>query len=291
MIQNIPISKIREPKILLRPVRRNIEFEALRDSIADLGILNSILVRPLGEETYEIVDGYYRFSAAVEAGLTEIPCRVVDMSDEDVAIAQLQANACRPQVKRCEYAERLKALYGKYKSLRRLCRIVNQSPSWIRIQLGLTNLTPDIQEAVDNGEIPVASAYMLARIDPVLWPKLKDLAKQLDAKEFEQKAREIAKEIRESKVSAVIKRYLDPLRKPTPHYRALEAVVSEIEALQSGAEYVLQNPAATPLEAWKAALQWAVKLDPESIKEFRKRQEELLQKRRIPKRGKQSRQS
>ncbi len=67
--------------MVLRLVNRDsLAYMELRDSIADRGILNSILVRPSARHPgkYDVADGLYRVSAARDAGLSMVPALVKD---------------------------------------------------------------------------------------------------------------------------------------------------------------------------------------------------------------------
>lgn len=63
--------------------RRSFEGEALREltaSIAELGVLQPLLVRPVGDR-YELIAGERRWRAAIAAGLSEVPIVVVETDD------------------------------------------------------------------------------------------------------------------------------------------------------------------------------------------------------------------
>jgi len=97
----IPLVEIVEPWVILRPVNRgSVEYLELRDSLAAVGFLNSICVRPSKRKPgkVEVVDGLYRYTAAKELDLPAAPCIVkYNLTDQDVLAAQIQANALRPE--------------------------------------------------------------------------------------------------------------------------------------------------------------------------------------------------
>ena len=69
-------------------------IESLAESIKQQGVLQPILVRPTGEPgkagaSFQIVTGERRYRAAKLASLTDIPSRVVQMSDEEVLQVQI----------------------------------------------------------------------------------------------------------------------------------------------------------------------------------------------------------
>ena len=109
-MRHLPIHVLREPKVKLRDVNREIlEYLEMRDSIRDHGILQSLLVRPQGDG-YEIIEGLHRYTGAKEVGLQTLPCIIRQCSDDEVLVLQLQANAISPETKLAEYAQQLKRL-------------------------------------------------------------------------------------------------------------------------------------------------------------------------------------
>ncbi|MGB9619736.1 MAG: ParB/RepB/Spo0J family partition protein, partial [Armatimonadota bacterium] len=61
-------------------------------SIRERGVLEPIVVRPTGNDSYEIVMGERRWRAAQMAGLNQIPAIIREMSDEDAATDALLEN-------------------------------------------------------------------------------------------------------------------------------------------------------------------------------------------------------
>jgi ParB/RepB/Spo0J family partition protein len=70
------------------------EFAELVASVKEKGILMPVLVRPHGKQ-FEVIAGNRRFRAAKEAGLTEIPAQVSDLSDTEAREAQIVENLQR----------------------------------------------------------------------------------------------------------------------------------------------------------------------------------------------------
>src|SRR3954469_21290947 len=99
-LANIPLSRIRENPVALRPVdKTSEEYKGLVDSVRRNGILNPISVREVPnpdpndkEPLYSVVDGLHRFTAAGDAGLESIPAQIVTKTDADVLEAQIVAN-------------------------------------------------------------------------------------------------------------------------------------------------------------------------------------------------------
>lgn len=95
----IPLSKIRENPVALRSVNRTSpDYLGLVDSIKQVGVMSSISVRELkdpatGDVLYGLIDGLHRFSAAQDAGLSEIPAQIKTFNEAAILEAQIIANA------------------------------------------------------------------------------------------------------------------------------------------------------------------------------------------------------
>lgn len=79
-------------------------MQSLVDSVKKDGILQPLLVRPVGDK-YELVAGERRYRAAQEVGLTEVPVTVRDMSDEQAVQYALTENLQREDLNPVEEVE------------------------------------------------------------------------------------------------------------------------------------------------------------------------------------------
>ena len=67
------------------------QFNRLKESIEELGVLSPILVRPL-EDRYEIISGHCRTRAAELVGLKTVPAKVVPMDDYQATVIMTHSN-------------------------------------------------------------------------------------------------------------------------------------------------------------------------------------------------------
>ncbi|WP_207263691.1 ParB/RepB/Spo0J family partition protein [Desulfovibrio sp. Huiquan2017] len=136
--------------------RREFSEEALNDlaaSIETRGVLQPVLVRPLGGGKYELVAGERRLRASKKAGLEEIPSLVRDMTDQESLAIALIENLQREDLNAVEEAlgyQRLQQEFGL--SQEELARQVGKSRSAVANSLRLLNLPEsvrlDIQQSV-----------------------------------------------------------------------------------------------------------------------------------------------
>jgi len=276
----IPIENIRPPKILLRPVKKQtVEYHELLNSIKVDGILQPILVRTQGDY-YEVVEGNWRYHAAADAGLREMPCLVRDLSDEEVEVIQLKTNSIRPETPKTEVAKRLHLLMERGDlTMGQLSRLVNKGPSWISKMLSINRLIPQAQKMVDRGEITLRNSTALARLKPGLQENFLAHAVMLKATEFEDMVRRAVKDYRQ----CVQQDMTAWLAYRDSHYvaylRQLDEIEDEIKCNRAARRAIRKLGAETPLDGWRACLAWIYHIDPDSLAK-QKVEKERLKKRR-----------
>lgn len=60
----------------------NQSFEALRQDIARNGLISPLIVRPMQDGSYQILDGRSRYKAAAQLGIETLPCKVRHLDDK-----------------------------------------------------------------------------------------------------------------------------------------------------------------------------------------------------------------
>jgi ParB/RepB/Spo0J family partition protein len=278
-IQYIPISLIDRPRLSLRPVRRNSpEYVEMVNSVRKDGILQPVLVRPVGDR-YEIVEGWHRLEAAKEAGLEELPALIKDLTDSEVMVFQLKCNSIRPKTASFEYARRLKLLMDEGRTMRELSALIDKSPDWIRNQLQLNRLKDEVRPPVERGEVSMRSAVALANLPRDLQDKFIDDAIRMKPKEFEARAKSALRDF---------KAYLLRLKEEDKKESAFAPKLQDMGSLRreafdsaNGKEVIKRVEAKTALEGWEACMSWVFMLDPISIERRHKnevRREKTLNK-------------
>jgi ParB/RepB/Spo0J family partition protein len=282
----IPIEQIIDPKFLLRFVdKRTVEYLEMLDSIGKTGLWNSIAVRPAGDRApgkFEVIDGFYRLTCCRELGRETVPCIIRQgVTDEQVLAAQIRANAVRPETTTIEFAKQLKRIQDLRPgiTLPEIAAMVNKNPQWVSKQLNLLNLPTQVQHWVDRGEIPMQSAYMLAKVPPRVCMEMAIQARVMDTTTFQAWAASVIKSfmesVRQGKLDA---RFNDLEFTPQPHLRPLKEVVKEIEAKEHAPIVVTTENAKTALEGFIAALKWVANMDREGVREQRQRYEAIRRK-------------
>jgi ParB family chromosome partitioning protein len=146
-----------------------VELQQLADNIRERGVLTPIRVRWSEEDDrYIVVLGERRFRASRIAGLEAIPCVVVtgQASPEDILEDQLYENAYRMDLKPIEKAKAYKRLLdARGLSQRELADRLRISPATLSQSLAMLELSPEIQESVDEGRIAANAAWQLTKVE------------------------------------------------------------------------------------------------------------------------------
>lgn len=149
--------------------RRRIDettIESLAASIKTQGILEPLIVREKGNK-YEIVCGERRYRAAQVAALTELPCLIRELSDEQVLDIQIHENLHREDIHPMDEAygyQFLKETLGC--DVKELALRVGKSEGYVLNRLKLNQLIKEAQKDVDDGLLPLVFALEIAKYTP-----------------------------------------------------------------------------------------------------------------------------
>ena len=137
----------------------------LAESIRSQGIMQPILVRPVGDPVlarYEIIAGERRFRAAQLAGLTEVPVLVKAVPDEAAAVMALIENIQREDLNPLEEAQGLKRLVDEFGLTHdAAAQAVGRSRSAASNLLRLLNLAEPVQKMLMAGDLDMGHARAL----------------------------------------------------------------------------------------------------------------------------------
>ena len=138
----------------------------LAESIKSQGILQPILVRPVGAAGYEIIAGERRFRAARLAGLDDVPVLVKPVPDEAAAVMALIENIQREDLNPLEEAQGLHRLVTEFSlTHEQAAQAVGRSRSAASNLLRLLNLTPPVQQMLMAGDLDMGHARALLGLD------------------------------------------------------------------------------------------------------------------------------
>jgi ParB family chromosome partitioning protein len=108
--RNLPLNVLSESTTNPRHIFEDAALKELAASIRTQGILSPLLVRPITEQSFEIVAGARRYRAAQMAEAATVPVRIVNLTDAEALEAQLIENLQRRDVHPMEEAQGFRAL-------------------------------------------------------------------------------------------------------------------------------------------------------------------------------------
>ena len=160
------------------------KMEDLVESIRTNGILSPVLIRPIGNDIYEMVSGHRRMHAAILLGMDRIPAIIREMSDDEAIVKMVDANIQReellPSEKAFAYKMKMDAMRrgggrpskenscqngANYRADSEVADQVGESARQIQRYIRLTELIPEFLEYVDQKRLQFTVAVEISYID------------------------------------------------------------------------------------------------------------------------------
>jgi ParB family chromosome partitioning protein len=160
--QVLPLAQLRpgryQPRTRMDPEALN----ELADSIRAQGVIQPILVRPVGEDSYEIIAGERRYRAARIAGLDEVPVMVKPVADEAALAIALIENIQREDLNALEQAQGVRRLIQEFGfTHEQAAQSIGRSRSATSNLLRLLNLASPVQQLLMDGGLEMGHARAL----------------------------------------------------------------------------------------------------------------------------------
>ena len=141
-------------------------LEELAASIRTQGLMQPILVRPVGDGRYEIIAGERRWRAAKIAGLAEVPALVRNVPDSSALAMALVENIQRENLNPLEEAGGEQRLIGEFKlTHQEAAEAIGRSRTATTNLLRLLNLQKGVQALVFDGKLEMGHARALLALD------------------------------------------------------------------------------------------------------------------------------
>jgi ParB family transcriptional regulator, chromosome partitioning protein len=164
---NVPLAQLVESSTNPRKTFDEGKLEELAESIRSKGVLSPLLARRINGH-FEIVSGARRYRAAQRAGLSEVPARIADLSDEEALETQIVENVLRADVHPFEEAQGFRALLdreGAGYTIESISAKTGKNPAYIAKRIRLLDLIPSVAEAFTAGYIAVEHALLIAKLE------------------------------------------------------------------------------------------------------------------------------
>ena len=141
-------------------------LDELAASIREHGVLQPILVRPLGPNTYQLVAGERRWRASRQAGLTTIPAMIEEIDDDTALEIAIIENLQREDLTPLDEAAMFDRMIHQHGySIRKLADKLGKDKGYLENRLRLADAPPEIRELVSLRKDSLSHAYELLKVD------------------------------------------------------------------------------------------------------------------------------
>ena len=162
------IREIAVSRILPNPAQPRLSYEEdslteLADSIREHGVLQPILVRPVGSQ-FELIAGERRWRASKLAGREAIPAIVVEFDEQTALEVSIIENLQREDVSPLEEAAMFRKMTDLGYSVRQLAQKIGKDKGYVENRIRLADAPPEIRELVSVRKDTLSHAYELMKI-------------------------------------------------------------------------------------------------------------------------------
>jgi ParB family transcriptional regulator, chromosome partitioning protein len=164
-VRVIPVDNIESNPNQPRTIFDADALTELAASVREHGVLQPILVRPLGQNRYQLVAGERRWRASKEAGLTTIPALVEELDDDTALEIAIIENLQREDLSPLEEAtmyDRMVREHGY--SIRKLAEKLGKDKGYLENRLRLADAPEEIRELVSLRKDTLSHAYELMKV-------------------------------------------------------------------------------------------------------------------------------
>jgi ParB family transcriptional regulator, chromosome partitioning protein len=237
-LASLPLDLLQRGKYQPRVDMRSETLTDLADSIKSQGLVQPILVRPLGgrnpgeSQRYEIIAGERRWRAAQMAGLAEIPAVIRDVPDEAAVSMSLIENIQRENLNPLEEAGALLRLIEEFGLTHQAAaEAVGRSRAAVSNLLRLMELTDEVKQLLEQRRIEMGHARAL-------------LGLTSRRQQIEVAALVAKKSLSVRDTEALVRRIINPLPGPTKGSPAADPDIQRLErelADKLGAKVMFQH--------------------------------------------------
>jgi ParB family transcriptional regulator, chromosome partitioning protein len=162
-IREVPVERI-----LPNPAQPRLSYEEdslteLAASIREHGVLQPILVRPVGSQ-YELIAGERRWRASRMAGRETIPAIVAEFDEETALEVSIIENLQREDVSPLEEAAMFRKMTDLGYSVRQLAQKIGKDKGYVENRMRLADAPPEVRELVSLRKDTLSHAYELMKI-------------------------------------------------------------------------------------------------------------------------------
>ena len=188
-LKELPVHLISAGPYQPRSVFDADRLEELAESIRQQGVIQPVVVRPWGDDAYQLIAGERRWRAAQMAGIESIPAIIREVPDEIAVAMALVENIQRENLNPIEEATALKRLVEDFQMTHQEAGdAVGRSRSAVSNLLRLLDLSSEVRELVDARHLEMGHARAILSLDNHLQAKAarEVVSKQLSVRQTEQ---------------------------------------------------------------------------------------------------------
>ncbi len=203
-LKHISVSQLCPGKYQPRKHIATETLQELADSIQQQGVIQPIVVRPIGYEQYEIIAGERRWRAAQMAKLTEVPVIVAEVSDSKALALSIIENIQRDDLNPMEEAYALHRLIEEFGlSHQQTAEALGKSRTAVTNTLRLLHLTASVKQWLEERKLEMGHARALLTLSAMEQEQVAQIVieKGLSVRETEA----LAKKYRQSQINKKIK--------------------------------------------------------------------------------------
>ena len=161
-LRDLPVEQLQRGRYQPREDMDPQRLEELAASIRAQGVVQPIVVRPIGPDRYEIIAGERRWRAAQLAGLHEIPAVVREVPDEAAVAMSLIENIQREELSPMEEANALQRLIDEFQMThQQVAEAIGRSRTAVTNLLRLQGLHPEVKRMLNHGDLEMGHARAL----------------------------------------------------------------------------------------------------------------------------------
>ena len=171
-LSTLPVDLIQRGRYQPRRDFNPESLQELADSIAAQGVVQPIVVRPIGNGHYEIIAGERRWRATQQAGLGEIPVVIRDVPDQTAMAMALIENIQRDDLNPLEEATALHRLLNEFElTHQQIAQAVGKSRTTVTNLLRLLDLNEDVKKLIEERKLEMGHARALLGLKDELQSK------------------------------------------------------------------------------------------------------------------------
>ncbi len=203
-LRELPVEHIQRGRYQPRQEMDPERLEELAASIRAQGLVQPVVVRPLGEGRYELIAGERRWRAAQLAGLHQIPAVVRPVPDEAALAMSLIENIQREELTPMEEANALQRLIDEFHMThQQVAEAIGRSRTAVTNLLRLQGLHPEVKRMLNHGDLEMGHARALLALP--------------QARQPEAAHRVVTRELSVRQTERLVKQLLNPKEaRPTP---------------------------------------------------------------------------